>query len=383
MCTTWELLGRYGTYLNRFDLIHSGYEMALRCTTPGSNEQRLLERYKEILIGWREPLLLAEVETELARYKRGESHEPWHVDRDDIERYGFKEGKHDVIHFVDEGQWAAWHRLAGIEGDEEIDDYMRSLAPAEMIYIPTGNFLMGSRDDDPEAKKREKPQHWVYLPGYYIDRYPVTNRQYASFIKAGGYDRQELWSETGWKEKVSHSWQKPSIWEESDRNREQQPVVGISWYEGLACARWLGKMLPSEAQWEKAAGWDPVKREKRIYPWGNELIRVKREGKDAPEIGLNSPERDSPYGVANMAGVVYNWCTTVWYENAYQKPMEERKKLEELKGTGARINKGGGYSGQTKFLRCGVRSSDSPTKRHHAMGIRCIIPHAFPADPSS
>ncbi|MCP4934934.1 MAG: SUMF1/EgtB/PvdO family nonheme iron enzyme, partial [bacterium] len=146
-----------------------------------------------------------------------------------------------------------------------------------MVLIPKGEFLMGSSDADGDAEEIEKPQHSVYLPAYYMDITPVTNAQFAQFMAADGYDNPVYWAEAI----AVQRWQdgrfidryssnkpvtEPRYWQDTQWNGETQPVVGVSWYEAMAYARWAGKQLPSEAEWEKAArGTDG-----RIYPWGNE-----------------------------------------------------------------------------------------------------------------
>ena len=135
-------------------------------------------------------------------------------------------------------------------------------ADVGMVLVPAGEFLMGSPDDDRDAEDREKPQHRVYLPAYYLDRTPVTNAQYRRFIEAGGYGNAAYWKEASaagrWKDGAYIDYDakprtQPVYWKDAQWNGDPQPVVGVTWYEALAYTRWTGKRLPTEAEWEKAA----------------------------------------------------------------------------------------------------------------------------------
>ncbi len=149
----------------------------------------------------------------------------------------------------------------------------------EMILIPAGEFLMG-----PNKQK-------VYLPAYYIDRTPVTNAEYKAFVDATGYSFPPHWRQG-----------KPVP------GTEDHPVVQVTWFDAAAYAQWAGKRLPTAAEWEKAArGTDG-----RIYPWGDEFDPKRLNcGEGGPfkttPVGQYSPQGDSPYGVVDMAGNVYEW----------------------------------------------------------------------------
>jgi hypothetical protein len=149
-------------------------------------------------------LLAAEIEARLAERTAPEEEalKPWEWLRAEIEDPGFREGVRDVLHFADEdAQLAAWWKLAAITEDPdqaEIDAYLRGLAPAGMVYVPAGAFLMGSAEDDPDADDDEKPQHEVELAGYYIGRYPVTNDAFAAFVAATGYETEAETGGGGW-----------------------------------------------------------------------------------------------------------------------------------------------------------------------------------------
>ena len=249
-----------------------------------------------------------------------------------------------------------------------------------MVMIPAGEFLMGSSDHDRQADSDEKPQHRVYLPDYFIDRTPVTNAQYRQFIDAEGYQNADYWAEAiaanRWKNGKIRDWaeerSQPYYWDSDKWNQDQQPVVGVTWYEAVAYARWAGKRLPSEAEWEKAArGTDG-----RLYPWGNEQdakrANTEEGGRNVTTpVGLYSPAGDSPYGVVDMVGNVFEWCSTKWGTNYPYTPDDGR---EELDGSNnIRILRGGSWRhNQNKWSRCGSRNRYFPIDWDSDFGIRCM-----------
>jgi formylglycine-generating enzyme required for sulfatase activity len=313
------------------------------------------------------------------------SRRAWERLRDEIEDVGFRDGVRDVLHFVDEEvQLAAWWELAEITEDPDqaaIDDYLRDLAPEGMVYVPAGPFLMGSADDDPDADDREKPQHDVDLPGYYIGRYPVTNEAYAEFIAAGGYETRDYWTDAGWNWKGSRT--QPGYWDNEDRNQPRQPVVGVSWYEAVAYCRWRGLRLPTEAEWEKAAGWDPQAGRKRKYPWGNEWDEGKIRSFDQgrPEVGEFTRETDNAYGVSDMAGL-YTWCSTRWRDedgNDYTYPYDASDGRENLSGGDDvwRVLRGnyGSTSEEAPYARGACRYGSDPRNWYVGVwGLRVSAP---------
>jgi formylglycine-generating enzyme required for sulfatase activity len=298
----------------------------------------------------------------------------WERLRNEIEDVGFQDGVRDVLHFVDEErQLAAWWQLAEIADDPDqaaIDDYLRDLAPEGMVYVPAGPFLMGSADDDPDARDNEKPQHEVELPGYYIGRYPVTNEEYAEFIAAGGYETRDYWTEAGWARKERDGWTEPRYWDDENRNQPRQPVVGVSWYEAVAYCRWRGLRLPTEAEWEKAAGWDPQAGQKRKYPWGNEW--EEERGNWGGKVGRATPigewpEDESAYGVREQAGNVDEWCSTRW--TGFEYPYNAEDGREDLSGGDnvRRVIRGAGWWGDAddarRWARCAYRYRFNPRSR--------------------
>jgi len=207
--------------------------------------------------------------------------------------------------------------------------------PAEMVYIPAGYFWMGSSERDGvvgiEVGLDEMPQRQVYVKGFYIDRYEVTNSQFFEFVKAT-------------REYVPATWdyrQHPSgkIWPVGTPppGEEQHPVTDTDWYDAEAYCRWAEKRLPTEAEWEKAArGMDG-----RIWPWGNTFdpsrANTLESGKNwSNAVGSYQPGV-SPYGVHDMIGNVWEW-TSSWYQ-AYPGSTLTRTAFGEK----YRVLRGGSY----------------------------------------
>ncbi|MCP5016733.1 MAG: formylglycine-generating enzyme family protein, partial [Ketobacter sp.] len=258
----------------------------------------------------------------------------------------------------------------------------------DMVLIPKGEFLMGSSDADGEAKDIEKPQHPVYLPAYYMDITPVTNAQFARFMAADGYANPAYWAEAI----AAQRWQdgtfldpyagnkptgEPRYWQDKTWNGAEQPVVGVSWYEAMAYARWAGKRLPSEAEWEKAArGTDG-----RIYPWGNEWESGYANSKESKlektsPVGQYAPSGNSPFGVIDMAGNVWEWCSTRYRDEkkkTYAYPYNPNDGREDLSGGDEiwRMLKGGSWYEEASSLRCGVRFRYYPGYWRNHFGFRC------------
>jgi formylglycine-generating enzyme required for sulfatase activity len=247
--------------------------------------------------------------------------------------------------------------------------YLGALSGQPMVWVPPGPFLMGSdKEKDPQAYDDELPQHEVTLPGYWIGRYPVTNEAYREFIEGGGYQTRAYWTEAGWNWKGDRT--QPDYWTDAKYNDPRQPVVGVSWYEAVAYCRWLSEKigvaarLPSEAEWEKAARGpvlsDSEGTDGRIYPWGDAFDKGKCNtadsgiGKPTP-VGAYSPQGDSPYGCADMAGNVWEWCRTKW-EGSY----EDYKGDDDLEGEALRVLRGGSFYDNPRLARCAYRDHDLP-----------------------
>ena len=198
----------------------------------------------------------------------------------------------------------------------------------DMVVIPEGPFLMGStkeaierlldldRNIETERLENEMPQREVFLSAYFIDKYPVTNAQYKKFIESGGYTQKALWSNAGWQYILESKPLESNDLDAVFKGEPDCPVVNVSWYEAETFAKWAGKRLPTEAEWEKAArGTDG-----RIYPWGNEYDKMRlncAESKiEKPTPVTKYSQGQSVYGCFDMAGNVWEW-TADWYDSQY------------------------------------------------------------------
>jgi len=161
--------------------------------------------------------------------------------------------------------------------------------------------------DDDAHWDDQKPAHNVYVVAFYIDRYPVTNAEYKRFVDATG-----------------HRAPRHILRGQVPLDRGDHPVTNLSWEDARGYAHWTGKRLPTEAEWEKAASWDPIKQIKTNYPWGDawDATRCNTVGEGGPgntmPVGAHSPRGDSSYGVADMIGNVWEWCSSASAPYPYQ-----------------------------------------------------------------
>jgi len=263
----------------------------------------------------------------------------------------------------------------------------------EMVFVPAGEFWMGTNRLALESAgiewqdwfRNETPYHPVYLPDYAIGRYPVTNAEFAAFIKDGGYRDPQFWTEDGWSATRGLGWVQPGSWDDRKYNSPRQPVVAVSWYEAVAYCIWLSQAtgkpyhLPSEAEWEKAArGTDG-----RIYPWGNGPPDKGRcnfgdNVGTTTAVGRYSPQGDSPCGCADMAGNVWEWTRSLWDEDwnkpDFKYPYDPRDGRENLEASHSarRVMRGGAFYTEDWRARCAYRSRPRPHHRDKSVGFRLV-----------
>jgi formylglycine-generating enzyme required for sulfatase activity len=238
-------------------------------------------------------------------------------------------------------------------------------APFAWVEIPGGRGVMATDESNVTLSIPERT--------YWMAKYPVTNAQYATFVEAGGYSTRRWWTAQGWNTRLTENWTQPRYWMDATLNGAEQPVVGVSWVEAVAFCQWLSEatgekiMLPTEAQWQYAAQGD----DGRTYPWGNPWDNTERcnNNVDGKGIGRTTPVRqyegkeDSPFGVVDMAGNVWEWCLTA-YETG-------RNELDE---TDIRVLRGGSWDNLiTGVFRCDFRSWYAPDIWYGNRGFRLAL----------
>ena len=256
-----------------------------------------------------------------------------------------------------------------------------------MVLVPAGPFLMGLPDDELLAENHEKPQRIIDLPAFWIDLHPVTNARFARFIAAGGYDREAWWTAEGWIWRQLSNAEAPLMWAQSGWDGGDQPVAGVSWYEADAYARWAGKRLPTDAEWEKAARGSDGRR----YPWGDEWPHAAvanfdmQVGRTSP-VGLY-PAGASPHGCLDMAGNVNNWVSDWFWPMFGQWCVDNgvktaphlddvlRRRLDAQLITD-KVDRGGGFATPRlhhEFLGCTRKVHWTPETREPWNGFRTAM----------
>ena len=246
-------------------------------------------------------------------------------------------------------------RLRGEQEEEEKKLRERgATVPDDMAVVPAGEFLMGTEDGLPDAR----PLHRIHLSGYLIDRYEVTNSQYRQCVDGGSCaaprDREAF----------------------DDREREQHPVVNVTWSQARVYCQWAGKRLPTEAEWEKAArGTDG-----RRYPWGNSDTVIEQHRPKGNEAKLTANgtgpvgthiSSASPYGIYGLAGSISEWVKD-WYADDFYAVSSSRDPQGPLRGS-FRVLRGAGWNEGLPELRSSYRGWDEMTYWGPTLGIRCAM----------
>jgi formylglycine-generating enzyme required for sulfatase activity len=217
-----------------------------------------------------------------------------------------------------------------------------------MVLVPAGEFTMGENAGT----------HRVYLDAFWMDKYEVTAARYASFLQATGHKSPAYWNEV-------------NLGRQSDR-----PVVGVDWHDAEAYCRWAGKRLPTEAEWEKAAR-GPTG---YLYPWGNEepspvLANYDSDGQRvwkgyATLAPVGSYEGgQSPYGIYDMAGNVWEWVAD-WYDDGYYATSPDRNPKGPSSGW-RKVVRGGSWYTIAPHVRSTYRLRHMPSHQTSLIGFRC------------
>jgi formylglycine-generating enzyme required for sulfatase activity len=249
-----------------------------------------------------------------------------------------------------------------------------------MLYVPEGEFKMGSE----AGLTDEQPAHAVFLDAYWIDQIEISNSMYAKCVEAGGCDEPA------------------STVYFDDPEYADHPVVYVSWVDANEYCTWAGRRLPTEAEWEKAASWDPLLNQQRVYPWGNEYDckkgnyddEVELDASLMPETTVNCdgflrsspvgsfPEGAGPYGALDMGGNVWEWVHDAFIEvdplnssiqnyyavSPYSNPMGVDPAITEY-----RTMRGGSWNFTFGFGRAAYRLWFGLDDKHDGVGFRCAL----------
>ncbi len=255
------------------------------------------------------------------------------------------------------------------------------------VVVPAGEFTMGT-SEDPWALDNERPAHRVFVAEFAIDTVPVSNGDYAAFIGDGGYRRRELWSTRGWRHRVESGLEAPQFWIGDGsghwwRNRfgvlepvpPDEPVMHVCWFEAQAYARWAGKRLPTEAEWEKAARWHPASGRSRRFPWGDDDPDRRRANLGQRYLGATPvgsyPEGASPAGVHQLIGDVWEWTSSPFTGYPGFEAFPYREYSEVFFGGDYRVLRGGSFGTDPVVCRGTFRNWDHPIRRQIFAGFRC------------
>jgi iron(II)-dependent oxidoreductase len=279
-----------------------------------------------------------------------------------------------------------------------------SVPAGEMVAVPAGSFEMGA-PSGPFTYDNERPRHTASTGPFEIGRFPVTNGEYLEFVASGGYDDPALWTSPGWSWKDEAGLAAPRYWRPSGFRglltsaaaaevarsggtdawelfsslgsqplRPTDPVVHVCHYEAEAYARFAGARLPAEAEWEKAAVWDPDTGESAPYPWGTEP-----PGPDLANLGTSAfgvapigtfPAGRSPVGCEQMLGDTWEWTSSpfVGYPGFTAYPYDEYSAV--FFGTDYVVLRGASWATDEGVARNTFRNWDYPIRRQIFAGFR-------------
>lgn len=251
-----------------------------------------------------------------------------------------------------------------------------------MVYVPEGDFLMGSSNNSGDSD--ERPQHAVSLDAFWIDKTGVTNAMFQRFVSASGYvtDAEKggwalVFINNDWEHVSGADWQHPNGPSSSLTGLENYPVIQVSWNDATAYCEWAGVQLPTEAEWEKAArGTDG-----RIYPWGIDVPTCSlanfwtgSENKCQGRTSLvgNYPSGTSTYGAVDMAGNAWEWVND-WFSDTYYSQSPTSNPPGPASGE-KRVLRGGSWLSDAHNVRSANRGRAAPDTRLGDIGFRCARP---------
>ncbi len=231
----------------------------------------------------------------------------------------------------------------------------------DMVVIPGGNFYRGSND----GNRDEVPRHQVTLASYAIDIHPVTNEQFVRFLEVMGGEKDSNHQDIirMRDSRIKRSGGKLSI----ESGYAKHPVVGVTWYGAVAYAKWVGKRIPTEAEWEIAARGG---KENALYPTGDDIEKTQANFFSADTTTVMSYATND-YGLYDMVGNVYEWCQDWYGYNYYEISIQEPENPKgPLQGV-YRVLRGGCWKSLKEDLRCSRRHRNNPGTVNGTYGFRC------------
>jgi gamma-glutamyl hercynylcysteine S-oxide synthase len=253
------------------------------------------------------------------------------------------------------------------------------------VSFPGGLVEIGT-DDRSVAYDNERPRHAIEVAPFRIDVNPVTNGDFLIFIAAGGYATPEYWSEAGWHWLTDAGVNAPKYWELLDgewttRSMDRitpvdprHPVCHVCYHEAEAFARFIGKRLPTEIEWEVAASWDPAGG-RRVYPWGNQPADRRIANLDQLTFGTapigSYPRNVSPLGCYGMIGDVWEWTSSDFGPWPGFESFPYKEYSEVFFGPEYKVLRGGSWATRPGAIRNTFRNWDYPIRRQIFSGFRC------------
>ncbi|MEV1006910.1 ergothioneine biosynthesis protein EgtB [Streptomyces sp. NPDC049881] len=255
------------------------------------------------------------------------------------------------------------------------------------VLVPGGPFTMGvDAADDPWALDNERPAHTVHVAPFWLDTVPVTNAAYQDFIADGGYDDPRWWHPDGWFHRQRAQLTAPAFWRRdgglwlrrrfghAEQVPPDEPVCHVSWYEADAYARWAGRRLPTEAEWEKAARHDPATGRSLRHPWGDtppgpEHANLGQRHLQPAPAG-SYPQGAAPCGARQLLGDVWEWTADDFGPHPGFAAHPYREYSEVFFGTSYKVLRGGSFGTDPVACRGTFRNWDFPVRRQIFAGFR-------------
>ena len=238
----------------------------------------------------------------------------------------------------------------------------------DMVFIPSGEFSMGE-----DVHFDEQPIHPVYLDAFWIDRTEITNNMIIQYFNAEGFIPDEIFPDEYARDQMyysAHVYWNEEIWV-VEQGYGGFPATQVTWYAAKAYCEWVDRRLPTEAEWEKAArGLDS-----RFYPWGDEeptcdLANGVECHQETIHVG-SKKDGESPYGIYNMAGNVWEWIAD-WYGNNYYQVSPYENPTGPSIGE-YRVLRGGSWRSMDKYLKTTYRYRENPNEFNSDIGFRCAM----------